>query len=69
MRKKYALLFSIGAMVAGWILNAFAWVATFGPRVSTTCLLLGLGLFFSGIISLILALSQKNPVVEKRKEL
>lgn len=60
MTKKNKIIFSIVAIVLGWSLNAFAWTTTIGHPISTICLLLGVGLFFSGIVFLILAMTKKK---------
>jgi hypothetical protein len=60
LTRKNKILFSIGAIILGWVLNAFAWITTIGHPTSTICLLLGLGLFFSGLIFLILTLAKRS---------
>jgi uncharacterized membrane protein len=59
MTKKNKILISIAGIILGWLLNAFAWTTKLGHPTSTICLLLGLGLFFSGLILLISTLSKK----------
>ena len=59
MTKKNKILLSIGAIILGWIFNAFAWTTNLGHPISTICLLLGLGLFICGIIFLILIIIKK----------
>lgn len=56
LTKKNKLFQSLGAVILGWVLNAFAWTTKLGHPISTICLLLGLGLFFGGLILLILTL-------------
>jgi hypothetical protein len=46
-------------MVLGWFSNAFAWSTQSGHPTSTIFLLLGLGLFFVGLIFLAIALIKK----------
>lgn len=59
MTKRNKISLSIGAIILGWVLNAFAWTTKMGHPTSTVSLLLGLGLFFSGIVVLILALTRR----------
>ncbi len=44
------LLHPIVLLIIGFVLNAFAWSTSIGHPFNTICLLLGLGLFFLGII-------------------
>lgn len=59
MTKKNKIFLSVGAIIFGWLLNAFAWTTKLGHPVSTIFLLLGLALFFGGLIFLILTLTKK----------
>jgi dipeptide/tripeptide permease len=60
MTKRNKILLSIGTIICGCLLNAFAWTTKLGHPISTICLLLGLGLFFSGLIFLIVTLSKRK---------
>lgn len=60
MTKKYKIILSIGAIIIGWFLNAFAWTTTIGHPISTICLMLGIGLFFSGLVLLLFSLFKKK---------
>ena len=56
MTKKVKIFLSISTIILGFLLNAFAWTTELGHPTSTICLLLGLGLFFTGIIFLAIVL-------------
>ncbi|PVD51410.1 hypothetical protein DC498_14825 [Terrimonas sp.] len=56
MPRKTKILFSVGGMLLGWLLNAFAWTTTMGHPVNTISLLLGGILFLGGLIFLIITL-------------
>jgi len=58
VKRKTKIVTSVGAIILGWLINAFAWTTTIGHPVSTICLLLGLALFFAGLIFLILTLTK-----------
>ena len=58
MTKGNKVFLSIGAIILGGLLNAFAWTTKLGHPISTISLLLGLGLFFIGLILLIVTLSK-----------
>lgn len=60
MIRKTKILISIGMIILGWVLNAIAWTTTNGPIISSSCLLLGLGLFIGGLILLIVNLTEKK---------
>lgn len=53
LTRNQKILSSIGAIISGWLLDAFALTTTLGHPISTICLLLGLGLFFVGLKVLI----------------
>ena len=57
--RKLKIGISILMIISGWILNAFAWTTKIGHPLSTICLLLGLGLFFGGIIFMIIIIVKK----------
>ena len=46
-------------IIIGWILDAFAFTTKIGHPISTIALLLGLGLFFGGLIYLIITIKNK----------
>jgi len=60
LTKKLKILVSIGAMILGWIVNAFALTTIIGHPISTICLLFGLGLFIGGLIFLISTLRKRT---------
>lgn len=45
--------------ILGFTLVGFAWSTTIAHPLSTICLLLGLGLFFGGILLLLITLTSK----------
>lgn len=47
-------------IILGWFLNAFAWTTKNGPTISSISLLLGIGLFISGLVYLIKNLNKKK---------
>jgi hypothetical protein len=57
--KKSNILISIFMTILGFALDGFAWSTTIVHPLSTICLLLGLGLFFGGILLLLLTLTSK----------
>ncbi len=59
MTKRNKIFLSVGAIIFGCLLNAFAWTTKLGHPISTFALLIGIGLFFGGLILLILALTKK----------
>jgi hypothetical protein len=65
LTRNQKIIGSVGAIISGWLLNAFAWTTKLGHPTSTISLLLGLGLFFTGLIFLIVTLSK--PTVKKEK--
>ena len=50
MTKRNKIYLSVGTIIFGWLLNAFAWTTKLGHPTSTFSLLVGLGLFISGLI-------------------
>jgi hypothetical protein len=56
LTKKKKIIISVGVIVLGWLLNAFAWTTKLGHPISTISLLLGLGLLFIGLITLFITL-------------
>jgi len=64
MSKRNRIFISILAIIAGWLLDAFAWTTKLGHQISTISLLLGLGLFFGGLIFLIISLTKKMRTIK-----
>jgi hypothetical protein len=50
MTKQSGIILSISSILLGFVLNALAWTILPGPTFSSLGLLLGLGLFFFGVI-------------------
>ena len=59
MKKPIRIIISILTIIIGWILNAFAFTTKMGHPTSTIALLVGLGLFFSGLTYLIITIKNK----------
>ena len=59
MTKSIKIVISIMIIIIGWILDAFAFTTKIGHPISTIALLLGLGLFFGGLIYLIITIKNK----------
>jgi hypothetical protein len=53
MTQAKRILFSVVAMIFGYFLNAFGWTTKLRHPISTICLLLGLALFFGGLVIVI----------------
>ena len=59
MKKYLKATISVVAIILGWFLTGFGFTTTMGNPISTICFLMGLGLFFVGIIFLVI-ISKKN---------
>jgi len=57
---KGKIFLSVAAIILGWLLDGFAWTTKLGHPTSTICLLLGLGLFFGGLILLIVTTTKRR---------
>jgi hypothetical protein len=66
MSKKQRVILSIGAMIGGWLLCAFAMTTGLRQPVPTIGIVFGLALSVSAFISLIIAL--KKPAVQEEVE-
>jgi len=60
MIKKNKILISALALILGWLLSACAWTIKLVQPMNTICFIIGLGLFFIGLISLIGSLTQRK---------
>jgi len=60
LTKKNKILFSIGAIISGLLLSAFAWNTIAGNPAGPICFLSGLGLSSFGLIFLIMALTKRT---------
>jgi hypothetical protein len=60
LSRKNKIILSIGTIILGWFLDAYAFSTKIGNPINTIFLLIGLILFFIGIILLIKTLISKK---------
>ena len=59
MKKTVKVILSIVLIILGWLLVGWGFTTTIGHPVNTICFLAGLGLFFVGLIYLIVSINKK----------
>jgi hypothetical protein len=59
LTKSNKIIISSSSIIIGFLLNGLAFTTKIGHPISTICLLIGLGMFFFGIIFLIINLNSK----------
>ncbi|HEV8515503.1 MAG TPA: hypothetical protein VGQ59_19605 [Cyclobacteriaceae bacterium] len=61
------LILSIGTLIGGILLNAFAWSGSIVNTAATICIVAGLLMSVAGFISFILILKKEQKMKEEKK--